>query len=155
MSVKYVIDLATEERDYLRDITTKGKHAARKVRRAHILLLAAEETSDEMIAAALHASVSTIHRTRQRFVEEGIDDALNERPRPGVPRKLTGKQEAFLVALACSDAPTGRTTWTMQLLADVMVELKQVASLSDETVRVTLKKTKLSRGSGRNGAYRR
>lgn len=155
MAVRYLVDLTDDEREQVQDIIKKGKHSARKVTRAHILLLAAGDMPDESISEALHVSLSTIHRTRQRFVENGLTDALNERPRPGAARKLNGKQEAYLVALACSDAPTGRTCWTMQLLADKMVELKQVDSLSDETVRVTLKKTISSRGNSRSGVFPR
>lgn len=89
----------------------------------------------------LKVGESTVHRTRQRCVEEGIELALKERPRQGRARKLEGKAEAFLVATACSDPPAGRESWTMQLLADRLVELNLVESLSDETVRRTLKKT--------------
>ena len=87
-----------------------------------------------------------LERTRKRFVEEGLEAALNERPRAGGQRKLAGKQEALLVALACSTPPDERKCWTMQLLADKLVELKQVESISDETVRRTLKKTSSSHG---------
>jgi transposase len=155
MTDKYIVDLTTEEREQAHDIIKKGKHSARKVTRAHILLLAADDLPDDAISEALHTSLSTVHRIRQRFVEGGLINALNEQPRPGAARKLTGKQEAFLGALACSAAPAGRTCWTMQLLADRMIELKQVDSLSDETVRVTLKKTIPSRGKSRSGASRR
>lgn len=155
MTVKYVVDLTADEREQAQDIIKKGKHSARKVTRAHILLLAADDRTDEAISEALHTSLSTVHRTRQRFVEGGLTHALNEQPRPGAARKLTGKQEAFLVALACSDAPEGRTCWTMHLLAERMVELQQVDSLSDETVRITLKETKSSPGRSRSGASRR
>jgi transposase len=146
--------LTEEEREQAREIIKKGRHAARKVTRAHILLMAADDAPDEEIAAALHVGTATVHRIRQRFVEGGLGNAVNERPRPGVPRKLSGKQEAFLVALACTDAPSGRTCWTMQLLADKMVDLGQVDRLSDETVRRTLKKTNSSHGRRRSGAYR-
>jgi transposase len=104
------------------------------------LLLADEGRTDEEVAEALLTSVSTVERTRKRFVEGGIDQALNESPRPGGKRKLTGKQEAYLVALACSDPPEGKKRWSMQLLADRLVELEIVEEISDETVRRTLKK---------------
>ena len=89
----------------------------------------------------MRVGLRTVERTRQRFVEGGLDRALTEQPRPGVPPKLDGKQAAMLVALACSDAPGGRESWTMQLLADKLVELNVVDTISDETVRRTLKKT--------------
>lgn len=111
-------------------------------------MLADEGHRDDQIAQMLKVGQSTVHRTRQRCVEEGVEKALTERPRPGSKAKLDGKIEAlaFLVATACSDAPEGRKRWTMQLLADRLVALNLVESISDETVRRTLKKTKLSLG---------
>ncbi len=98
---------------------------------------------------------STVRRVRQRFVEGGLERALNDRPRPGQRRKLDGKQEAHLVAVACSSAPQGHTRWTLQLLADRVVKLEFIDSISRETVRQVLKKTNSSRGRRRNGAYLR
>jgi hypothetical protein len=95
-----------------------------------------------VIAAALHSGTATVERTRKRFVEEGLDAALQERPRPGGRRTLEGKPEAFLIALACSTPPDGRKHGTMQWLADKLVERKHVESISDETVRRTLKQTR-------------
>jgi transposase len=95
-----------------------------------------------------------VERVRKRFVEAGLEAALRERPRPGGQRKLEGKQEAFLIALACSTPPEGRTSWTMQLLAYKLVELRVVDAISDETVRRTLKKTRSSRGRKRPGVFR-
>ncbi len=118
----------------------KGRAAARTVTRAHILLLAHEDMRDKDVAAALHIGVSTVQRTRKRFAEGGLEDALYDRPHPGAERKLDGKQSAFLVALACSDPPAGRARWTLHLLADKMVELEIVDSLSHETVRQELKR---------------
>ncbi len=147
MSAKrYLVNLTQEEREGLRALLRGGRAKSRKIARAHILLLADEGKTDEAVAEALHVGLSTVGRTRQRFVEGGVEWALNERPRPGAPRKLDGKQEAFLIALACSGPPKGRTRWTMQLLADRMVELKVVEQLSDETVRRTLKGGRSSRG---------
>ncbi len=108
--------------------------------RARILLLSAEGKSDDFIADALKVVPQTVRNIRKRFAQEGLEAALSERPRPGVQRKLDGKQEAFLIALACSDPPPGREHWTMQLLADKLVELGVVESISDETVRRVLKK---------------
>ena len=107
---------------------------------------------DGEVAAALHVGVSTVERTRRKCVDGGVAFALGERPRPGGQRKLDGKGEATLIALACSDPPEGHTAWTMQLLADRLVELGVVDTISDETVRRVLKKVTLSPGSKRSGA---
>jgi transposase len=152
MAKKYIVELAADEWDHLRDVVRRGKQSARRITRARILLLADEGRTDEQIWIALQIGKCTVERTRQRFVEEGLEAALSERPRPGQPRKLNGKQEALLVALACSDAPKGRQTWTMQLLADRLVELKVVDSIADETVRRVLKKTTSSPGRSSSGA---
>jgi transposase len=141
MAKKYIVDLTGEEREQLLGLLRRGKESARKVLRAQLLLLADEGMCDTSIAASLHVTVRTVERTRRRCVEEGVDAALNERHRPGGRCKLQGKAEAFLVALACSAPPEGRQRWTMQLLADRLVELDVVESISDDTVRRTLKKT--------------
>lgn len=146
MSAKYIVNLSREEREYLHQITSKGKTTGRIVKRCQILLLADEGHPDETIADMLKVGSSTVHRTRQRCVEEGLEASLRERHRRGKPQKLDGKTEAFLVATACSNPPAGRECWTMQLLADRLVELEMVESISDETVRQTLKKTKSSPG---------
>jgi len=142
----HIVDLTEDERNELRDLIKKGNPSARKVARAHILLLADEGVTDQAIAASLHVGKATAERTRKRFVEGNLERALNEDPRPGAKRKLDAKQEAFLIATACSTPPDGRAKWTAQLLADRMVALQQVDTLSDETVRRTLKKTHSSRG---------
>jgi transposase len=100
---KYVVNLDKDEKERLQRLTTKGKSGARKIRRARILLLAKEGYIDKEIARALGAAITTVERVRKRFVEEGLEAALSERPRPGATRKLDGHQEAYLVALACSD----------------------------------------------------
>jgi transposase len=146
MAKKYLVNLTEDERAMLLTLTKKGTVAARTLTRAHILLHADGQATDDDIAQALHLGTATVERIRKRFVEEGLEAALNERPRAGGRRKLEGKREAFLVALACSTPPDERKCWTMQLLADKLVELKQVESISDETVRRTLKKTSSSRG---------
>jgi transposase len=146
MAKKYLVNLTEEERATLLTLTKRGTVAARKLTRAHILLHADGQATDGDIAQALHIGTATVERTRTRFVEEGLEAALDERPRPGGQRKLGGKQEALLVALACSTPPDERKCWTMQLLADKLVELKQVESISDETVRRTLKKTSSNHG---------
>jgi transposase len=143
----YVVDLTKEEKSELLKLVGKGEVRARKMNRAHILLLADEDRTDKNIAKALHTSPSTVERTRRRLVEGGLEHALNESPRPGGRRKLTGKQEAYVVALACSDPPEGKKRWSMQMLADKLVELEVVGDgISDETVRRTLKRGMLSRG---------
>jgi len=146
MSKIYCVDLSDEERTALLDLIKKGKPSARKVTRARILLLAHDGKTDAHIAAALQTGLSTVERTRRKFVAGSLPKALNERPRPGAQRKLKGKQEAFLVALTCSTPPEGHTRWTMQLLADQLVALEIMDDISDETVRRTLKKTNSSPG---------
>jgi transposase len=152
---RYRVDLTEEERAHLLGMTQGGKAAARRVRRAQTLLLAADGHPDRVIAAMLHIGHATVERTRQRFVEEGFEAALAERPRPGSNPKLDGKQEAFLVALACTPAPEGRKCWTMQLLADRLVAVGVIEAISDETVRRTLKKGTSSPGSLAPGASQR
>jgi transposase len=146
MNKIYHVRLEETERTQLEEVIRKGKHAARKVRRAQTLLLAAEGKTDEAISDALKVSLSTVGRTRKQCVEEGIDAALSEAPRSGRPVTLDGKGEALVVATACSAAPEGRLRWTLQLLADRIVELGVTESISTETVRQTLKKTILSPG---------
>lgn len=142
MPVKYTVNLTPEEHQKLVDLTKKGKNSARVLKRAQILLLADQGYQDEAIASMLMVGESTVHRTRQRYVEEGVELALSERPRKGREKKLTPEVEAFLIATACSDPPSGRESWTMQLLADKLVSLEIIDSVSDETVRTTLKKTR-------------
>jgi transposase len=142
---KYLVDLSVDERETLRQLIRRGKHSSRKVTRARILLLASDGSTDEQIVTALKTAFATVERTRKRFVEEGLG-CLNERPRRGQARKLTGKQEAHLIAVACSRPPQGRARWTLQLLADKVVELKFTDSIARETVRQVLKKTNSSRG---------
>ena len=114
MAKRYLVTRTEAERAHLLALTQKGKVSARQLTRAHILLQAAAGGMDAALAAALHVGVATVERVRQRFVEEGLEAALCERPRPGGQRTLDGKQEAFLIALACSTPPEGRTSWTMQ-----------------------------------------
>jgi transposase len=142
----YVVELKDDERDTLLDLIKSGQTKARKLNRAHILLLADEGESDSRIAGALHTSESTVQRTRKRFVEGNLKFALNEQRRPGAKPKLTSKDEALLIALSKSTPPEGRKCWTMQILADRLVELGEVESISDETVRRILKKRTSSPG---------
>ena len=150
---KYKVTLTDDERQQLRDLIAAGKGAAQKLAHARILLKADAAPggpgwTDERIAEALEVSTDTVARVRQRFVEEGPDAALcRKKPaRPSRPRTLDGRAEARLIALACSAPPDGRKRWTMQLLADELVELEVVDAVSDETVRRTLQKTSSSRG---------
>jgi transposase len=131
MPEKYIVNLNTAEQEYLHQLTHKGKCPARMFKRAQILLLASEGHTDETIAQMLHMGESTVHRTRQKCVDGGVEFALKEAPRPGGQRKLDGRAEAMLIATACSDAPTGQKRWTMQMLADRLVELQLVDSICD------------------------
>jgi transposase len=148
---KYVVDLSAEERTTLEQLLQRGKSSARKLTRARILLQADAGLTDEEIATALDVGSATVERTRQRFVEANLE-ALNELPRPGGQRKLSGKQEAHLLAVACTPAPSGQTRWTLQLLADQVVELGFADSLARETVRQVLKKTRSNLGCTSSGA---
>lgn len=142
----YVVSLTDEEATTLRELVRKGTVSARKLTRAHILLHANDGASDQTIADALHIGRATVERVRKRFVEGNLDRALSESKRPGAKRKRDGKQEALLIATSCSTPPHGRAHSTMQLLADTLVTLTERDSLSDETVRRTLKKTTSNRG---------
>jgi transposase len=146
---KYRVTLTEEERKTLEQLISRGKGAARKLLHARILLKADENVgwSDERISEALDVSLSTIGRVRERFVEEGLEVALARKaPQRVYQRRLDGAQEAHLVALVCSPPPEDRGRWTLQLLADKMVELDYVESVSKETIRQTLKKMNLSPG---------
>jgi len=136
----YSVQLACDEREALLELTGKGQVSARKMKRALMLLRADEGWKDREIVAALNTGRATVERIRKRFVEGGLDKALNEDPRPGQTPKLDGKGEAHLIALACSEAPGGRDHWPLRLLAGKLVELGVVESVSHETVRRTLKK---------------
>jgi transposase len=151
MAKRYRVTLTAEERERLEGLTRKGTAPVRMVRRAQTLLLAAEERTDEEIGQALRIGVATVERTRRRCVEEGLDASLRERPRPGARPKLGPKEQAFVVALACTKPPEGRDRWTMQLLAERVVELQVVPDITDEAIRRLLKRTSSSHGSRRNG----
>jgi transposase len=141
MAKIYIIDLSAEEKEQLLELTSRGQAPARKLKRAQILLLANEGKKDETIAEMLHVGRATVERIPKRFVLEGLQVALTERPHPGGQRKLGPKGEAVLAHLAKSEPPEGRTRWTMELLAKRLVALKVVESISDETVRKVLKKS--------------
>ncbi len=141
---EYRVELTDEEAVALRALVRRGKAAARTLTRAHILLAAAEDTYDHVTAAALHVSTKTVERVRHRFAQAPPGDrlrwAVEELPRPGAAPKLDAKGEATLVALACTAPPDQRPVWTMQLLADKLIELHVTEAISDETVRRTLGK---------------
>lgn len=151
-SKRYVVELTNRERKLLKKLISTGKAAAYKQRHARILLLADEKSprepmTDEQIARAVSCGVATVERLRKRFVQEGLDASLTRRKsRRCYENKLDGEQEAHLIALACGDPPDGYQRWSLRLLADRMVELDYVDSLSYQTVRRTLKKTSLNLG---------
>jgi transposase len=151
MAKRYRVTLTDDERERLEGLTRKGTASVRMVRRAQTLLLAAEERTDEEIVQALRIGVATVGRTRRRFVEEGLEASLRERPRPGARPKLGPKAQAYVVALACTKPPEGRHRWTMQMLADRVVELQLVPDITDEAIRLLLKRTSSSRGCTSSG----
>ena len=156
MYKKYVVRLAEEERQQIEKLVRRGRAHARKLLYGRILLKAdadgPDSWTDERIAEALEVSTDTVARERRRFCEDGLEVALMPK-KPGRPRRrvLDGRAEAHLVALACSDPPEGRGSWTLRLLADRMVELKHVGGVSHETVRRTLKKTNCALTFSRSG----
>jgi transposase len=152
---RWIVELSDEQRRELRALVRKGRASARRITRARVLLLAAEDRPDDEVAAVLETSRSTVERIRRRFVEHGLEAALSERPRPGAAPKLDERGQATLIALACSNPPEGRASWTMQLLANELIVRRVVPAISDEAVRRTLKKTGSSRGSRSIGASRR
>ena len=151
-NIRFTVRLNSAERQGLVNLVGTGKRAASTITRARILLKAdvgpeGEGCDDEEIAAAFDTSLSTIHRVRQALVEDGLEEALyRKKPTGRQYRKLDGDQEARLIATACSAAPEGHARWTLRLLADKLVELQLVESISPECVRTTLKKTTSSRG---------
>src|SRR6516164_205281 len=158
MRKKYLVTLTADEREHLAGLLRAGRRSALTLTRARILLKADQAAGgpawpDARIAEALDCGLRTVERVRQRFVERGLEPALGRKPqdRPSRQRKFDGAAEARLIALACSAPPRGRKCWTMQLLADKLVELEVFESVSDETVRRVLKKTSSSRTSRSSG----
>jgi len=159
--IKYRLGLTQEEREELEAIVARGKHSSQKVVNALILLNCDENAPrkrafrDEDIANVLHVSAMKIHRVKQRFVDEGLDIALHgHRGQRTYEKKADGDLEAHLVALSCTEPPPGHVRWSLRLLADKLVELQHVDSVSHETVRRVLKKTNSSLGRGRGGSSR-
>lgn len=148
----YKVNLTSEEQESLKRITRSGKHAARKIKHAQILLQVDTNQEgggliDAQVAKGLQVSSRTVERVRQSFVEEGLESALNhKRLQNRLPRVMTGEVEAKLCQIACSQTPDGQERWTMQMLANELIALEIVETISDETVRTTLKKMNLSPG---------
>jgi transposase len=153
--LKYLVKLSQEQRAELESLIRGGKASVRKVKRALVLLAVDDGHRDEDIAAQVRVHRTTIENLRKRFTEEGLEAALNERPRPGNPRKLDGRQEAYVIALACSDPPEGRVRWTLRLLANRLVELEVVNEISHKTVERVLKRGSSSPGGASSGALPR
>jgi len=154
MAKKYIVDLTEAEKAELVKLTQKGCPGARRIKRVNILLLANSGKADSEIAELLHTSWLTVLRTRRKLVEGGLSFALNELPRAGRFPKIDDKVETILTTLAQSQPPDGRVRWTLQLLADRLVTLTDLESLSYEAVRLVLKKTTSNPGSVRNGVSR-
>ena len=159
MNIRYRVTLTAEERDHLKRIISKGKTEGYRIRHANILLAADEieennEWTDKSIARAYHTTERSIGNLRRRFVEKGLDAALGREKREVAPRiKIDGETEARIVALTCSKAPDGYSQWTLRLLADKVVELGIMDSVSHTAISDCLKKTKLSHGYRSSGAY--
>ena len=135
MNLRYRVELSQSERAELGTMLSGGKHGVRKVKRAQILLAADAGVTDDDIAASVMVGGSTVYRTKRRFVEGNLERALSEEPRPGAARKLSGKEEALLIATVCSEPPAGRACWTLALLAGELIELTRHKHVSRETVR--------------------
>lgn len=142
----HIVSLKEEEREELKRYLRKGKSSARSQTRARILLLADEGRDDEEIVEALNVSKSTVSRIRKRYCDNGLDSALHEKARSGAPLKIDSRIEAQLTLLACSEPPDGRSKWTVRLLADKLVEMEVIDSISHMSVQRLLKKMKLSLG---------
>jgi transposase len=134
MNVRYRVELEENEREQLRALVAGGSRAARRIKRAQVLLAVDAGCPDEEIARTVQVGTSTVYRTKRRFVEESLEAALSEEPRPGGKRKLTGSEEALLIATACSAPPKGRARWTLALLADAVVALTPHARISRDTI---------------------
>jgi transposase len=139
--LKYEVCLNEDQRTFLKNLTRKGKESVRKINRVRVLLLSDEGKKDKEIQEIVGVSDTMVEMTRKKFVLEGLERAINEKPRPGQPKKIDGRKEAELIALACSQPPEGRAKWTLRLLANkIMLDISHVA------VGNALKKMKLNRG---------
>ena len=157
MAKKYIVELTSEEREHLLELTSKNKANRAKIVNSYILLKAdigkdGEGWNDRKISEAFNVSIKKVERTRKLLVEGGVEAALNRKTASNYkPRKLHGDEEAYLVANCCSQPPKGRARWTLQMLGDKLVEMNYVESISLETVRQTLKKMNLNLGGRKNG----
>ena len=160
MGQKYKVVLSSDERKMLLNLINQGKANKEKLNRARILLKAdcgeeGEHWEDKQIAEAFYVSKMTVDRTRKSLVEEGLEATLNRKPHKDTRRRIIqGEEEAYLVALTCGEPPAGQSRWTLRLLADEMIKLEYVDTISHETVRTALKKTNLSLGSEKSGVFR-
>src|SRR6266446_9173054 len=156
IAIRYAVDLTDTERSALREIISKNKAKRSTIINAYVLLKAERSCgwTNEDIASAYEVSTKKVEQLKKRFVEEGFEAALYRKPVTNAHRrKITGDEEAHLIALCCSQAPEGHERWTLRMLADTMVELDIVESVSHETIRRTLKKTNLNPGKRKNGAF--
>lgn len=151
---KYVVELTAEDRDYLQNFISKGKRSAREFQRAWILILADKGKTDKEISDLINVSPRTVERTRTKYVTRGLDVAIHDDPRTGQPKKLSDRQEAHVVAIACSDPPEGRDCWTLELLRDEAVRRGVIEDISTEPIRVLLKKHNLKPWQKKLGASR-
>ena len=143
MNIRFIVELTASERAQLNDIVSKGRCQVRRVKRAQVLLAADAGASDEVIAQTVSVGTSTVFRTRRRYVEGGVEHAVSEQPRQGRERKLSGEEEALLVAITCSNPPTGRQRWTLELLAGELVRRTEHEAISPETIRRRLAEQQL------------
>lgn len=148
---KHVVKLTPKERQTLLAVVSKGRNQALVIRRAHILLKSDEGKTDLDICEQVYVSEETVRRTRQRFCEDGLENALEDRPHPGPKARLDENQEAHLTALACTQPPNGRAKWTLELLAERLVADGLVEHISPETVRLVLKKNRSNPGKSKVG----
>ena len=148
---KHDIKLTSKERKKLLAIVSKGRNQAVVIRRAHILLKSDEGQTDQAICDQLYISEETVRRTRLRFCEDGLDNALSDKPGRGQRKQVNEGQEAHLTALACSEPPNGRARWTLELLAQRLVDDGVIAHIAPETVRLILKKNRVSLGRSKAG----
>lgn len=151
----FVVNLSEEDREYLNQFIRHGKASARSLARARVLLMANEGYSNKEIVEILKISRPTVNQIRKRYCQEGLDSAINEKPRSGAPPKIDGTIEAQVTVLACSEPPEGRSTWTLQLLADKLVELEAIDSISAMSIQRILKKAKPSPGRRFDGVLAR
>lgn len=145
--------LSSDDHPFLLNFTRKGLHPAREIKRAMILLDSTDPTLDNpTIAHRQGVSCATVENVQRRYRQEGLERALQEAPRSGQPKKITQREEAYLTAIACSQPPLGQARWTMQMIADRVVELRYLEAISAESVRLVLKKTYSNLGSTNGGA---